>query len=755
MLAVIYFVTACFCIPAFALSDEAVFSLSLVSVKESTAVIAVGLESGKFSSADIRLNQFDENTVCKNISYTTLFNDLCDKINDCGGTVIREKNAAENAVSVASDNTFETCGDYFLFEFNISPKDTINKYDFYMVADSVNYSVKNNLPDDPTEHISAPFTYIIRNNKAIITGYNGTTEEKINVPNEFDGIPVTEIYPFAFSNCKKIKSVTLPESLTVIGSHAFADCTKLTEIKISDNIKTICNSAFENCSALASVTLPDGLEAIGSSAFSGCSALKKVSFGKNLKSIGEYGFFDCASLTEAILPDSVKNLGMYAFGKCYALSTVKTGNNISEIEPFTFTDCCELKNITFGNTLTTIKYGAFDKCCQIQNVYFGGSSDNWDKVCVEERNEFLLKCKVTCNIYYYDGHYCTILSETKPDCITDGKLGLKCIDCGKTFSITTPAFGHSFSDRQIEKYPNIGEQGRAVCECERCHEKVTEKIEALTGYGVVDGSFIYGFSYGNSVEQLSDAVDFPEAEVKIDKTFDGLIATGSVVTAHYPQTGITLKYETVFFGDVNCDGEYNAMDSIYIACINAGMLDKDKISEVQYMAADCDHSGKVDEKDVALLNYVSLYNKKIDQTIVPMSTIHSVNEKSVVDEKEKVLYGISQGLTSLDGYFETNKQEFYFRYSTPVIGTGTVIDVMCCDEVIDSYTAVLYGDVNGDGYCDGIDAVLTSCIAEKMLSASDIILKAADVNHDGEINGDDADIISSAGIGLCEIKQTF
>ena len=55
-----------------------------------------------------------------------------------------------------------------------------------------------------------------------------------------------------------------------IGSFAFYNCSRLTSLTLPDGITEIGEAAFYDCSGLTSLNLPAGITSIGSSAFSGC-----------------------------------------------------------------------------------------------------------------------------------------------------------------------------------------------------------------------------------------------------------------------------------------------------------------------------------------------------------------------------------------------------------------------------------------------------------------------------------------------------
>ena len=64
----------------------------------------------------------------------------------------------------------------------------------------------------------------------------------------------------AFRGCKKLKSITIPNSVTSIGWGAFADCKKLKSITIPNSVTSIGNWAFYECSSLKSVSVPSHTE---------------------------------------------------------------------------------------------------------------------------------------------------------------------------------------------------------------------------------------------------------------------------------------------------------------------------------------------------------------------------------------------------------------------------------------------------------------------------------------------------------------
>ena len=83
-----------------------------------------------------------------------------------------------------------------------------------------------------------------------------------------------------------IESVELPSSLVTvtdgsmvidaIGAHAFENCRSLRDINIPESVTTIQTSVFSGCTSLTTITLPKGVTWVRGSAFQDCIGLKEI-----------------------------------------------------------------------------------------------------------------------------------------------------------------------------------------------------------------------------------------------------------------------------------------------------------------------------------------------------------------------------------------------------------------------------------------------------------------------------------------------
>ena len=110
----------------------------------------------------------------------------------------------------------------------------------------------------------------------------------------------------AFSACKKLKTISIPENVEVIPEYCFAGCSLLTEIQVNAHPAgtEIKSFAFQNCIGLTTLGTDDkykktnnfNVEEIGVSAFSGCTGLTKLYFPPSVKKVDANAFESCGSI---------------------------------------------------------------------------------------------------------------------------------------------------------------------------------------------------------------------------------------------------------------------------------------------------------------------------------------------------------------------------------------------------------------------------------------------------------------------------
>ena len=104
----------------------------------------------------------------------------------------------------------------------------------------------------------------------------GKSLTSVTIPNT-----VTNIGSSAFSGQSFLVSVAIPSSVKAIEGSVFWYCTALERVDISEGVTSLGTSVFANCSKLATVSIPFSLESIGNNAFSGTPLLETVYYAEN------------------------------------------------------------------------------------------------------------------------------------------------------------------------------------------------------------------------------------------------------------------------------------------------------------------------------------------------------------------------------------------------------------------------------------------------------------------------------------------
>ncbi|MBR3830008.1 MAG: leucine-rich repeat domain-containing protein, partial [Muribaculaceae bacterium] len=148
-----------------------------------------------------------------------------------------------------------------------------------------------------------------------------------------------------FYSINKLKSVTIGNSVTWIGSYAFYCCSGITSITISNSVTWIDDFAFSGCDGLKEVTIPNSVTSIGYRAFYGCTSLTSVVIPNSVTFIVDSAFYYCDGLTSVTIGNGVTSIGNYAFGFCTGLTSVTIGSGVTEIGSYAFDYCSNLAEI--------------------------------------------------------------------------------------------------------------------------------------------------------------------------------------------------------------------------------------------------------------------------------------------------------------------------------------------------------------------------------------------------------------------------
>jgi len=97
-------------------------------------------------------------------------------------------------------------------------------------------------------------TYLIDSDAstAAVTKSRNATGD-IVILSEIEGVKVTVIGNYAFSGCKGITSVVIPDGVTSVGHSAFKGCKELTNIFIPGSVRSFASGCFSGCTNLKKI----------------------------------------------------------------------------------------------------------------------------------------------------------------------------------------------------------------------------------------------------------------------------------------------------------------------------------------------------------------------------------------------------------------------------------------------------------------------------------------------------------------------
>ena len=207
--------------------------------------------------------------------------------------------------------------------------------------------------------------YVIRRMKCL--AILDLSEIKI-VDDVFEGMKDNCLPDAAFECCSCLTSLSLPTSVTSIGSAAFEYCGSLTSLSLPSGVTSIGKRAFYGCSGLTSLSLPSGVTSIGDETFYDCSGLMSLSLPSGVTSIGKRAFYGCRGLTSLSLPSGVTSIGDETFYDCSGLTSLSLPSGVTSIGKRAFEYCSSLTSLSLPSSVTSIGDEAFDRCWNLKNV---------------------------------------------------------------------------------------------------------------------------------------------------------------------------------------------------------------------------------------------------------------------------------------------------------------------------------------------------------------------------------------------------
>lgn len=226
------------------------------------------------------------------------------------------------------------------------------------------------------------------------------------------GSTATELGNRSFESCAKLTTITIPESIELIGEACFRSCSKLQTVNfITDEngvskVTSIGNECFNGCNSLVRFDIPEGVTSMGYSIFKNCQKLEVLSIPATLENVvpSQSSLIDGCKSIKAIevaedhpylmsedgvlydkdkttlyiyptgkgagyvMPDTIINIeGGALYG--YTGTSITLPEGLQHINNYAFY-YAKITSITIPASVQTIKYGAFNYCTALTSLTF-------------------------------------------------------------------------------------------------------------------------------------------------------------------------------------------------------------------------------------------------------------------------------------------------------------------------------------------------------------------------------------------------
>ena len=204
------------------------------------------------------------------------------------------------------------------------------------------------------------------------------TVTNVIIPHTYQGKEVTMILENAFKYCSHLLTVSIPNTVEVVGTGAFASCYDLTEINVRE-IPGVVNPKYSSSDGaliysdygtvylevfprgyVGAYTVPETVDTIRNKAFQSANYLTKVTISKNVTYIAEQAFYSCPLLEEVVF--------------------VGGGNKALTIEDNAFAGTDVLSSLTLPARLNKISYSTFDAIPKLAAIHVEDGGETFGSI---------------------------------------------------------------------------------------------------------------------------------------------------------------------------------------------------------------------------------------------------------------------------------------------------------------------------------------------------------------------------------------
>lgn len=249
---------------------------------------------------------------------------------------------------------------------------------------------------------------------------------------------VTYISEFAFENCANLTQVSIPQSVTWVGSSTFSGTPWMKnlgefaiingilikyqgdaeKVAVPEGVTSVNYLAFAGNQTITEVVIPEGVTSLGSSAFDRCSNLVQITFPSTLREVGSYCFSHTRWLENQRTAGDFILAGPVLLKYQGKSGSVEIPDGVAYVEAaaftwsswFPFAEDLELDTVIVPTSMRDLNAElAFDRSIP-KNVIYKGSREQWEMV---KNTTWRENAQVP--VYYADGGDLTYIFTDVPD----------------------------------------------------------------------------------------------------------------------------------------------------------------------------------------------------------------------------------------------------------------------------------------------------------------------------------------------------
>jgi len=169
-------------------------------------------------------------------------------------------------------------------------------------------------------------------------------------------------------NLHRLESVSMPDGTWYqFASGTFARDNNLRYITIPKTISILGTDVFSSCTKLEHISIPYGLSQIGTNCFRN-TPMKYITMSNNISYIGTCAF-QSSEIERLTIPNLITTLYNGLFQFCSTLSSVSLSSSLTSIEGSIFHQCENLRILTIPSTVISIGAAAFKECAGLKSMH--------------------------------------------------------------------------------------------------------------------------------------------------------------------------------------------------------------------------------------------------------------------------------------------------------------------------------------------------------------------------------------------------